>query len=291
MELNKKIFERSGYSVQCAEGIAGARKQLLSYTPDGIILDKELPDGTGFDYCRRLREEYTVPIMMLSNEKEDEAAALKAGASDFIKKPYDFDVMIDRIGLMIEKKVPLLSKEDWVKVEEQSEETATETPVKKKNYRFGIPYVVAAACFILLASQIGMYGVLNDRDENLQISDFETPLADYPVETQQDIVFPDVGSVTIPADAQDVKIFLYNPEVNSCYLSFEIILKDYGESIYLSGLIKPGVRIEDVALLKGIEEGEYSAILRIRAYTLKGFSDLGSMDMEFCLNVGSQGGD
>jgi DNA-binding response OmpR family regulator len=101
MELIRRMLERRGYSVRMAVGLAGAREWLDDMTPDGIILENELPDGSGLDYCRKLRKKSGVPILFVSGNREDELPALKAGANDFLKKPCDYDVMIARLGIML----------------------------------------------------------------------------------------------------------------------------------------------------------------------------------------------
>lgn len=101
MDITKRIIERAGYNVRCALGIQGAKEQLGDITPDGIILGNELPDGSGFDCLRELKEKYDIPILFFSNDKDDELPALKAGANDFLKKPYDYDVLVARINMMM----------------------------------------------------------------------------------------------------------------------------------------------------------------------------------------------
>lgn len=101
MEITKKILEREGYTVRCASGLAGAREQLIDFTPDGIVTESELPDGNGLCFCRELRSEIDVPIMLLSNIREDELPALQAGANDFLKKPFDYEILKARINVML----------------------------------------------------------------------------------------------------------------------------------------------------------------------------------------------
>jgi DNA-binding response OmpR family regulator len=101
MDLTRRILERAGFSVRLATGMAGAREWLAEYTPDGIVLASDLPDGNGLDYCRELRASSGIPIMFTSGDREDELPALKAGANDFLRKPCDYGVMIARLGLML----------------------------------------------------------------------------------------------------------------------------------------------------------------------------------------------
>lgn len=101
MDITRKILERSGYNVRCALGIAGAREQLADITPDSIILGTELPDGDGLAFCHQLREDVDAPILVFSNDKDDELPALQAGANDFLKKPFSFDILKARINIML----------------------------------------------------------------------------------------------------------------------------------------------------------------------------------------------
>jgi len=101
LDITKRILERAGYTVHCAVGAEGAREILADYSPDGIVLEVDLSDATGLDYYNELREKTSVPIMVLSNNKGDELTALQAGANDFLKKPFDYEIMTARIGAML----------------------------------------------------------------------------------------------------------------------------------------------------------------------------------------------
>ena len=101
MELNRKVLEHSGYSVRCAYGIAGAHEWLAESKPDGIIVEKELPDGNGLVYCCELRKICDAPILFMSSSPSDELIALQSGANDFLKKPYRQEIMVARINVLI----------------------------------------------------------------------------------------------------------------------------------------------------------------------------------------------
>ena len=68
--------------------------------PQLIILDVRLPDGSGFDYCRRLREmKVRQPIIMLTARREetDKVLGLEMGADDYVTKPYSLAELVSRI--------------------------------------------------------------------------------------------------------------------------------------------------------------------------------------------------
>ena len=102
MELTGKILKRAGYSVFFEERLAGAREWLGKHTPDGIIMENELPDGVGIDFLRELRNESRIPVLVLSADEEDELPVLRSGANDFLKKPCDYSVLVARIDVMLD---------------------------------------------------------------------------------------------------------------------------------------------------------------------------------------------
>ena len=64
-----------------------------------VILDIMLPGMDGFEVCRRIREDYNTPILILSARvgKEDKLNGLLLGADDYMEKPYDIDIMLAKI--------------------------------------------------------------------------------------------------------------------------------------------------------------------------------------------------
>ena len=70
------------------------------------------------------------------------------------------------------------------------------------------------------------------------------------------------------ADTNLLKSVWLNSEGNSCYLRFTLTLADTGETIYQSGLIAPGMAVEESVLIKNLSRGEYTAIILIEAFSL-----------------------
>lgn len=70
---------------------------------DLIVLDVMLPDINGMDICRRIREVSEVPILFLSAKgtTEDRIQGLKAGANDYLPKPFDLEELLLRIRVLI----------------------------------------------------------------------------------------------------------------------------------------------------------------------------------------------
>jgi len=98
------------------------------------------------------------------------------------------------------------------------------------------------------------------------------------------IKIPGYGTVTLPANTTDVKMILLNPEGNTCYFTFELIVK--GESYFISNMIEPSMCIEDLKLTKPLKKGEYKAILKVRTYTMdENLTPLNNANVEFDLIV------
>ena len=92
-------LEREGYAVTTASageaGIAAARRD----SPDLVILDLMLPGMHGFEVCRVLRKETSVPIILLTarDEEVDKIVGLELGADDYITKPFSMKELVARV--------------------------------------------------------------------------------------------------------------------------------------------------------------------------------------------------
>ena len=100
-----KFFVRLGYNVDVAESAEGALKQVRTRRYRLILLDLHLPDGNGLDLIgkfRELDEDTLVVIMTAFPEVRTAVAALKAGAYDYITKPFDLEDMQELVGRAME---------------------------------------------------------------------------------------------------------------------------------------------------------------------------------------------
>lgn len=88
-----------------AYNIAQAR-ELLDKTVDFIILDVNLPDGSGLDFCSEVRQKSKIPIIFLTaNDMElDIVAGLECGADDYITKPFSLAVLRARVNAVLRRK-------------------------------------------------------------------------------------------------------------------------------------------------------------------------------------------
>jgi len=92
-----------GYRVtEAATGTAGVF-HAITQAPDVVVLDLGLPDIDGVEVIRRIRESSKVPIIVISarDQNRNEAAALNAGANDYLGKPFSTDELLKRIDVLV----------------------------------------------------------------------------------------------------------------------------------------------------------------------------------------------
>lgn len=108
-------LSRDGYAVTWkatgGDGISFARDHPIQL----IILDVRLPDGSGFDFCRQLRQlGMRQPIIMLTVQRDetDKVLGLEMGADDYITKPYSLRELLSRIRAQLRRAYGELSAVD-----------------------------------------------------------------------------------------------------------------------------------------------------------------------------------
>ena len=84
-----------------AGSLREARKRIGE--ADCMILDGSLPDGNGFDFCREVLGTRRLPVLFLTvrDSEADEVAGLRAGACDYMKKPFSLMVLRERVGKLL----------------------------------------------------------------------------------------------------------------------------------------------------------------------------------------------
>ncbi len=74
-------------------------------TADLVLLDINLGDGTGFDVCKKLREDMQLPILFISARQSDDDVliALSIGGDDYIKKPYSLSILLAKVKVNLKR--------------------------------------------------------------------------------------------------------------------------------------------------------------------------------------------
>lgn len=99
LEVIKYNLVKEGYSVVLAENGTQAVETARQEKPDLIILDVMMPGLDGFEVCRILRKEMSVPILMLSarTDEIDKVVGLELGADDYVSKPFSVRELLARV--------------------------------------------------------------------------------------------------------------------------------------------------------------------------------------------------
>ncbi len=102
-------LQQAGYTIHLAAGCQQAQEVFLSKQPDLIVVDSDLPDGNGLELCRWLCRQQQVVILMLSarNNEVDIVAGLKAGADDYLTKPFGMQEFLARIEALSRRSRPV----------------------------------------------------------------------------------------------------------------------------------------------------------------------------------------
>ncbi|MBV2168555.1 MAG: response regulator transcription factor [Bdellovibrio sp.] len=105
-------LELESYKVEWAQSLADARKKVSAgSSSDLYILDVNLPDGDGYEFCQWLRQqELKNPIIFLTARTDEESVVrgFEEGANDYIRKPFSQKEMIARIKNQLSEKKPTL---------------------------------------------------------------------------------------------------------------------------------------------------------------------------------------
>lgn len=99
-------LEQEGYVVLCGEDGSTGYGLVAEQAPHLIILDIRLPDTSGFDLCRKLRQEgFRQPILMLTarDEEVDKVLGFELGADDYVVKPYQLRELISRVRALLRR--------------------------------------------------------------------------------------------------------------------------------------------------------------------------------------------
>lgn len=88
-----------GFDVRVAADSESALDTLRDWPPDLVITDLSMPGSDGIELCKRVRQQSTVPIIVLSvkGEERTKVAALDAGADDYVTKPFGTDELLARV--------------------------------------------------------------------------------------------------------------------------------------------------------------------------------------------------
>ena len=98
-------MRKQGYELDIARTGAEAGQLWADGKYDLVILDVSLPDGSGFDLCKKIRKTSRVPIMFLTaaDEETDIIMGLDIGGDDYITKPFKLAIFLSRVNALLRR--------------------------------------------------------------------------------------------------------------------------------------------------------------------------------------------
>jgi two-component system, OmpR family, KDP operon response regulator KdpE len=99
------VLRNAGFAVDSARSKEEALDAVSHRPPDAMLLDLVLPDGSGVDVCREVREWSQVPIVVVSavGDEREKVRALDAGADDYVTKPFGSDELAARLRAVLRR--------------------------------------------------------------------------------------------------------------------------------------------------------------------------------------------
>ena len=101
----KYSLEQENFKVISAQNVKKCEDIIKLEEIDLILLDVSLPDGNGFDICKKIKQNYNIPIIFLTAQDEETSVVLglDLGADDYIVKPFRTRELISRINSVLRR--------------------------------------------------------------------------------------------------------------------------------------------------------------------------------------------
>ncbi|MBR4344303.1 MAG: response regulator transcription factor [Lachnospiraceae bacterium] len=104
-KVTAEYFEMFDIKTKYVESAVSCFDFLKENETDMILLDINLKDGSGFEVCRKIREDYQLPILFISARQSDDdvLVALSIGGDDYVKKPYSLSVLLAKVKVNLKR--------------------------------------------------------------------------------------------------------------------------------------------------------------------------------------------
>ncbi len=101
----EKLLIAEGFQCRSVTTLREAEKDASAAGFDLAVLDVGLPDGDGFTLCRRLRQQFTMPILFLTarSDNSDKVIGLELGADDYLTKPFEPREFVARVRALLRR--------------------------------------------------------------------------------------------------------------------------------------------------------------------------------------------
>ena len=140
-------LRKQGYEIDIARTSMEAESLWQNGIYDLVILDVSLPDGSGYDLCRKIRETSRVPVMFLTaaDEETDIIMGLDIGGDDYITKPFKLAVFLSRVNALLRR------SENFSQTEPELNSNGIKVlQLKREVYKNGTPIDLTASEYKLL---------------------------------------------------------------------------------------------------------------------------------------------
>lgn len=140
-------LRKQGYEIDIARTSMEAESLWQNGIYDLVILDVSLPDGSGYDLCRKIRETSRVPVMFLTaaDEETDIIMGLDIGGDDYITKPFKLAVFLSRVNALLRR------SENFSRTEPELNSNGIRVlQLKREVYKNGTPIDLTASEYKLL---------------------------------------------------------------------------------------------------------------------------------------------
>lgn len=114
----KELLEKQSYQVETIDDFTcDIVDDIKKINKSLILLDINLPNQNGFDICKKIKEQEQVPIIFVTSQtnEEDELKSILSGGDDFITKPYNKSILLEKIKRALRQFDPIQYKELKVK--------------------------------------------------------------------------------------------------------------------------------------------------------------------------------
>lgn len=140
-------LRKQGYEIDIARTSMEAESLWQNGIYDLVILDVSLPDGSGYDLCRKIRETSRVPVMFLTaaDEETDIIMGLDIGGDDYITKPFKLAVFLSLVNALLRR------SENFSRTEPELNSNGIRVlQLKREVYNNGTPIDLTASEYKLL---------------------------------------------------------------------------------------------------------------------------------------------
>lgn len=99
------MLQKAGYEVLAIDNFCETEEQLIAKLPDLIVLDINLPQISGFQICRNIKQKTTIPVLILTSRDQmrDELHALDLGADEYLTKPCRKERLLARVSNVLKR--------------------------------------------------------------------------------------------------------------------------------------------------------------------------------------------